>query len=122
MLQRIAADRLVFSLDLRNGEPVTAGEVWGAVGVQGIVERVVQDGARQMIVLDLGRVGTRRGTGTVALCANLVRRHPGLSVYAGGGIRDQTDIEHLANAGVAGVLVSSAIHDGTLAAGADGKL
>jgi uncharacterized protein related to proFAR isomerase len=42
-------------------------------------------------------------------------------VYAGGGVRNKTDVERLTHAGVAGVLVSTAIHDGTFTAGTFGQ-
>jgi phosphoribosylformimino-5-aminoimidazole carboxamide ribotide isomerase len=114
MVQRIGAGRLVFSLDLIHGKPIADSEVWEVGDVKRIVDRVVRDGGQQLIILDLGRVGMRCGTGTDVLCADIVRCHPELAVYAGGGVRDQTDIDQLAQAGAAGVLLSSAIHDGSL--------
>jgi phosphoribosylformimino-5-aminoimidazole carboxamide ribotide isomerase len=107
----LGADRAVFSLDLRDGRPLS--DAWGTTDPLAIAERVVADGGRQMIVLDLARVGTGGGTGTEGLCRELLVRHPELAVHAGGGIRGWDDVRRLETAGVAGVLLASTLHDGT---------
>jgi HisA/HisF family protein len=113
IVERIGAERAVFSLDLRAGEPIVSAESWGTRDALAIADRVFAEGGRQMIVLDLARVGTGGGPATEALCAELVRRHPGLAVYAGGGISGWDDVKRLEATGVAGVLLASALHDGT---------
>jgi phosphoribosylformimino-5-aminoimidazole carboxamide ribotide isomerase len=114
IVSRCGSDRVVFSLDLFDGKPRTTAESWEAADGQQIVERVVALGGRQLIVLDLARVGVGHGVGTETLCAECVQRYPELAVNAGGGVRDRTDIEHLAKVGVKGVLLASALHDGTM--------
>jgi HisA/HisF family protein len=105
-------DRVVFSLDLREGVPMGA---WPAAEPFDIAEEAIRRGVRRVLVLDLARVGVSGGPGTEALCGRLVRAHPGVEVSAGGGIRDRADLERLRAAGVAAVLVASALHDGRLA-------
>jgi HisA/HisF family protein len=109
IVQRLGPERAVFSLDLRAGVPMGT---WDADTLT-IADRVIADGGRQLIVLDLARVGKGEGPGTGALCAELIRRHPQVEVYAGGGVRDWDDVRRLEAAGVAGVLLASALHDGT---------
>jgi phosphoribosylformimino-5-aminoimidazole carboxamide ribotide isomerase len=41
---------------------------------------------------------------------------PALSLYAGGGVRDRSDLEALKKAGAAGALVATAFHRGLLTA------
>jgi phosphoribosylformimino-5-aminoimidazole carboxamide ribotide isomerase len=67
-----------------------------------------------MIVLDLARVGKNDGPGTDALARALIDRFADLGVYIGGGVRDMDDLKRLESLGVAGVLVSSALHNGAL--------
>jgi phosphoribosylformimino-5-aminoimidazole carboxamide ribotide isomerase len=110
IVRRLGAERVVFSLDLRDGRPVAASADWPA-DAAAIVARVVADGGRRMIVLDLARVGGGRGTGTEALCAELVRRHPGVAFFAGGGVQTLDDVGRWEAIGVAGVLMASALHD-----------
>lgn len=107
IVSTLGQERAVFSLDLRDGRPTNGGDPLA------IADEVVAAGGRQMIVLDLARVGTGDGTGTEALCRELIRRLPGLAVYAGGGVRGPDDVRHLESIGVAGVLLASALHDGT---------
>src|SRR5205823_1913091 len=76
IVQRLGSERVVFSLDLRDGRPLLAAGAWGTEDAQAIVHQVVAHGGRQLIVLDLGRVGVGGGTGADALCAAIVRRHP----------------------------------------------
>jgi phosphoribosylformimino-5-aminoimidazole carboxamide ribotide isomerase len=114
IVERIGGGRAVFSLDLHSGEPITPDDSWRTRDALAIADRVVAEGGRQMIVLDLARVGTGGGPATGALCAKLVRRYPDLAVYTGGGIRDWDDVRRLETAGVAGVLLASALHDGTM--------
>jgi phosphoribosylformimino-5-aminoimidazole carboxamide ribotide isomerase len=114
IVERLGPERAVFSLDLRAGKPIACTESWGAGDALAIADRVVAEGGRQMIVLDLAHVGSGGGPATAALCAELKRRHPVSAVYTGGGIRDWDDVRRLDVTGVAGVLLASALHDGTL--------
>jgi phosphoribosylformimino-5-aminoimidazole carboxamide ribotide isomerase len=110
IVRRLGAGRVAFSLDLRDGQPMAASADWPA-DAEAIIARVAADGGRRVIVLDLARVGGGRGTGTEGLCAELVRRHPGVAFFAGGGVRTLDDVGRWEAIGVAGVLVASALHD-----------
>jgi phosphoribosylformimino-5-aminoimidazole carboxamide ribotide isomerase len=107
-------DRVVFSLDLRDGQPLGDGAAWGGADAGSIAARAVALGVRRLIVLDLARVGGGGGTGTEDLCRALASRHAGVEVFAGGGVRDVADLRRLRECGVAGALVASALHDGRL--------
>jgi phosphoribosylformimino-5-aminoimidazole carboxamide ribotide isomerase len=108
-------DRLAFSLDLRDGRPlVAAGVDWGTDDPYRLAAVALECGLRRLIVLDLARVGTGRGVGTVSLLRALRRRHPGLELVAGGGIAGPGDLAALEDAGASAALVASALHDGRL--------
>jgi phosphoribosylformimino-5-aminoimidazole carboxamide ribotide isomerase len=109
---RVAAKQLVFSLDLRNGEPL-ADAAWGTVDPLQIAQRVISAGIRRIIVLDLARVGTNAGV-SEELIGSLTDHFPAAEFYVGGGIRGWDDVKKLEPLGVAGVLVASALHDGRL--------
>lgn len=119
ILQQFGADRVVYSLDLRDGQVLTphpnpppqGGREQEALQA---VDDVVETRCRNMLVLDLARVGVGDGIGTEELCRSLRRRHPQLAVFIGGGISDGDDVRRLESLGVTGVLVSSAIHTGAL--------
>ena len=112
-LVRLLGARLVFSLDLKDGRPLSS-TAWSATDPWTIAERALAVGLRRMLVLDLARVGVGGGTGTEALCRRVKESDPALEVLAGGGVRGPEDLRRLRNCGVDGVLVASALHDGRL--------
>jgi phosphoribosylformimino-5-aminoimidazole carboxamide ribotide isomerase len=70
-------------------------------------------GPREVIVLDLARVGTGAGP-DVETIAEIHAAFPDLELLAGGGVRDADDLRALADAGAAGALVATALHRGAI--------
>lgn len=68
---------------------------------------------RDVIVMTLARVGSGAGPDLERLSA-IARMAPQGRIHAAGGVRDAADLAALANAGIAGALVASALHDGRL--------
>ncbi len=62
-------------------------------------------------MLDLARIGGGRGVDLV-LVAALRHAFPHVELLAGGGIGTPRDLERLADAGLDGALIASALHDG----------
>ncbi|MBW3541004.1 MAG: hisA/hisF family protein [Planctomycetes bacterium] len=114
LFETLDAGRLVFSLDLNNGRPLAVSAEWQESEPLAIAEEAIAAGARQMIVLDLAAVGTGGGVPTLELCRQFRRRFPDLSLVTGGGVRGVGDLVAAAEAGVDGLLVASALHDGRL--------
>jgi len=115
--QHRAAKPPAFSVDLRNGSLIGAWAEWGLRSPKdaiALVDRVWEIGFRTVIVLDVARVGVGQGTGTEALCIAIRERYPAMEIITGGGVRSWDDVNRLADCGIDGVLVASAIHDGTL--------
>lgn len=67
----------------------------------------------RVIVMTLARVGSGAGPDLDRLGA-IVARAEGRAIYAAGGVRGPGDLEVLEQAGIAGALVSTALHDGRL--------
>jgi phosphoribosylformimino-5-aminoimidazole carboxamide ribotide isomerase len=105
---------VVFSLDLKVGEPLGNRAAWDDGDAWAIADQAVHIGVRQMIVLDLARVGVGSGTGTETLCGRIAGEYPEVEVIAGGGVRDVSDLRRLKELRVRGVLIASALHDGQL--------
>lgn len=107
-LEQLAGeDRIILSLDFR-GETLlgpasmrAAAHLWPA----------------RVIVMTLARVGSNAGPDMDRLAA-IRTRAPRALLYAAGGLRGGSDLMRLAQAGVHGALVASALHDGLLT-GAD---
>lgn len=68
---------------------------------------------RRVIVMTLDRVGSDGGPDLARLRAI---KTDGKEVYAAGGVRDAADLRALAEAGIAGALVASSLHNGKLTA------
>jgi phosphoribosylformimino-5-aminoimidazole carboxamide ribotide isomerase len=107
----VGAYRVVFSLDLRDGVPLRD---WPDHDGPGPVRAAAASGITRLIVLDLARVGGGSGTGTDELCRQLALALPNVDVIAGGGVAGPGDLRRLKAAGVRGVLVASALHDGRI--------
>lgn len=107
-------ERIVFSLDLHQGEPLGERHAWQQPDAEGIAAQAVRLGVRRLLVLDLAHVGCGSGTGTRDLCARLCVKYPGVFISAGGGVRHRGDLEELRDCGVQAALVASALHDGRL--------
>lgn len=115
-LELLSPARLVFSLDLRAGQPVTRLAEWQTRSAETIADEVVGLGIRRLIVLDIASVGTGTGVSTLALCERLKKSHADLEVISGGGVRCRDDLERMAAAGCDAALVASALHEGRLTA------
>jgi phosphoribosylformimino-5-aminoimidazole carboxamide ribotide isomerase len=111
LCRRWDSQRIVFSLDLKEGKPSGKTHAWPSDPWE-VAAKAITCGVQRLLVLDLARVGVGQGTGTEDLCARLARAHPGLELTAGGGIRSMADIQRLAAHGVQAVLIASALHDG----------
>jgi len=115
LVQAWEPERVLLSVDLRNGRVVGNEAVWGCnPDPAAVIEKGTEAGVRRFIVLELARVGTGVGPGTVELCSQLRQRFPGVELFAGGGVRNWSDVDALGEAGVDGVLVASALHDGVM--------
>jgi len=110
----VGSEHFVFSLDLRAGVPMGELAPWGTEDPFEIAARSIDLGVRRMIVLDLAGVGAGSGVSTHALCLRIRESFPDLELITGGGVRRIGDLQRLADAGIDGALVASALHDGQI--------
>ncbi len=106
----VAPERLLFSLDLRRGQPC-GGSHWPTDPIQ-IVDVVLKCGLSRFLVLDLHDVGQHTGGSTVELCHAIRARAPHAEIITGGGIRNEDDVHRWEQQPIDGLLIASAIHDG----------
>lgn len=113
LLEEVGHDRLVFSLDLRQGQPIipNASSDWKEVTAEGIARQAIELGVRRVIVLDLAQVGIAEGVKTLELCKTLRQLDVELEIISGGGVRGVDDLWQLRQAGCNAALVASALHD-----------
>ncbi len=79
-----------------------------------VAQRAIGCGVRKMIVLDLARVGSGSGAGSLDLCRTVRQLWPQVQLISGGGVRSAEDLRTLAVAGCQAALVATSLHDGTL--------
>jgi phosphoribosylformimino-5-aminoimidazole carboxamide ribotide isomerase len=115
----VGQSRVVFSLDLRLGNPILHPAMQDARGAGPdaltLAEQAVHAGAGSILILDLGRVGTGCGV-DLGLLESLRRRLADVRLLAGGGVLTRLDLERMRDTGCDGALVASAIHTGRLTA------
>ena len=110
-------DRVALSIDFHAGRLLGNWRAWGRTEAEAfdwMMEYARGIGIRRVIVLNLAHVGGSEGPGTFAECRTVRLRYPEVELWSGGGVRDWDDVRRLEDAGVDGVLVASALHDGTL--------
>jgi len=119
LLLRIPAaidrDRLVFSLDFRAGKILSQCPRLAAMPPMKALEHLRSSAWQEILLLDLSRVGSRWGADR-ALAVEARASFPDLSLLVGGGIDGPQELIDLRSLGVAGVLVATALHCGTLRA------
>lgn len=113
LLAAIGPERFVFSLDLRNGLPITKDRTGQRMSAESIAAYAIEEGISSIIVLDLATVGSQGGGDeTIDLCRNIRSRHLDVEIISGGGVRHADDVRRFVEAGCNRVLVSSALHAG----------
>jgi phosphoribosylformimino-5-aminoimidazole carboxamide ribotide isomerase len=101
----------VLSVDLRDSRVISPRPELSARQPAVAAPLARELGVAEVLVIDLARVGSGCGPAVEAV-AQLAEALPELAIYAGGGVRDDSDLRALESAGAAGALVATALHDG----------
>ena len=115
IVRAVGPERVIFSLDVRDGEPIVRAGTPHSGSPIAIVRRALAAGVESVIVVDLARVGTGEGV-DLRLVRCLRRESQATELLVGGGVRGREDLERLAEIGCDGALVASALHSGRLGA------
>jgi phosphoribosylformimino-5-aminoimidazole carboxamide ribotide isomerase len=113
LLAELPAGAVVLSADLRDGRALSPDPQLAGLPALDALARLHRAGLREAIVLDMARVGSGAGP-DVRLIAEIHAAFPDLELLAGGGVRDVDDLRALGDAGAAGALVATALHDGVI--------
>ncbi len=112
-----SSDRIIFSLDMQAGNPLGELQQWRNSDAFAIATEAIEVGIRRVIVLDLAQVGVGAGLSTMPLCRRLRQEFPHLEIITGGGLRGIDDLLSLQSKNIDGVLVASALHNGSIGRG-----
>jgi HisA/HisF family protein len=111
-VKTLGGERVVVSLDLKGMKVLVRLGFSGCVDPMCLLRDFKAAGVSGVIVLDLSRVGSGEGVNVDFLRKALALG--GMDIYVGGGVRDISDLIELANLGVSGVLVATALHTGKI--------
>jgi len=110
-LKQFGSDHIVVSLDLKGDKVLTKPQFGEYTNPICLLKEFKALGVKEIIVLDLTRVGSGEGV-NIALLKEAIAL--GLEVYVGGGVRDIRDLIELRSSGVKGALVATALHNGKI--------
>lgn len=113
ILDTFSQDKLVFSLDMRAGKILSAYKPLAAMQPLKALERLSQAGWKELILLDLARVGAEAGIDR-GLLEQARQAFPDLTILVGGGLRGVDDLIELRSIGIDGALIATMIHRGNL--------
>lgn len=108
------AGEFVFSIDLHAGKLRLADEKAVVAGwtEEDIARRLAEAGIWDWIVLDTATVGMGSGISTLPLCRRWRERFAGARIISGGGVKSAECVKEASAAGLEGLLVATALHDG----------
>jgi phosphoribosylformimino-5-aminoimidazole carboxamide ribotide isomerase len=109
----IPNERLVFSLDMRSGNVLSRSPHLSALSPLNVLEKLKETCIREVILLDLDRVGAGRGI-DYPLISSARRLCPEMELIVGGGVSQANELEKLQSMEISGVLAASALHTGAI--------
>jgi phosphoribosylformimino-5-aminoimidazole carboxamide ribotide isomerase len=106
------SDHVVVSLDLKGEKTIVKLGFNGCKSPICLLEEFKRMGVSQVIILDLIRVGSGQGVNIDLL--RKIKQKTDIEIYAGGGVRNISDLIELKTLGISGALVATALHNGEI--------
>ncbi|MGI6406452.1 MAG: HisA/HisF-related TIM barrel protein [Syntrophaceticus sp.] len=106
--QQTGKDRLIFSLDTKDGILLTPDPELKGKDPADIAAKMFKAGIKELIVLDLKAVGSEGGLNK-KLLQGLINKVPKARIFPGGGLTPQ-DIKELKEMKIPGVLTATALY------------
>jgi phosphoribosylformimino-5-aminoimidazole carboxamide ribotide isomerase len=105
-------DKVIVSIDLKEGKVVSLSETIKSMSSTSFAKKLANVGIKQVILLDLSRVGTEHGTNSTVL--ESILKKTSLEIFVGGGIKNIQELEELRRLGISGALIATILHNGKL--------
>jgi phosphoribosylformimino-5-aminoimidazole carboxamide ribotide isomerase len=106
--------RINVSIDVKNGSVLTKDTTMEG-RPEDLVRRMNEIEIKDIIILDLGKVGTSAGIDKIFL--KKIAEISTHNILVGGGIKNLDDIETLERLGIGGALAATALHNGNIPIG-----
>ena len=111
-LQILNKNNIIISFDMYNGQILSNANDIKTQSPINLIKKFESLGIKKIILLDLFRVGQKIG-GIPQLYLDILHNFNG-DVYVGGGIKNDTDILNIKEQNFSGVLIATALYDGTI--------
>ena len=113
LLAALGTGRALFSLDLKDRAVIWRDPSTETRDPYEVATSLMSLGSREAIFLEMERIGTGGGT-DAELLSKITAAAPGMRFIVGGGIASAMELVRLKRAGASGVLLATALHDGTI--------
>ena len=112
IVDQVDKNKLIFSIDTMQNKILTGSKEIAELNPLALAAYGHDLGIQECIVLDLSKVGSEKGP-NITIAKEIVD-NVDISVITGGGIRCIDDIHYLEENGFAGVLIATALHNGSI--------
>ena len=111
-LEIFSQEKLIVSLDMYQGKIFSNNKELKNENPLNIAKKLDELGINELILLDLFRVGQKMG-GVPSLFHKIRQNFKG-DILIGGGTKDITDLKRFKSENFSGVLIATALYDGTI--------
>jgi len=111
-LEFLGANKIIVSIDMYKGKILSNAKEFKNYPIIEVIKKIEKLGVEELILLDLFRVGLKLG-GVPQLYKDILQNFNG-NIYVGGGIKNLNDILQYKAEGFSGVLIATALYDGTI--------
>jgi len=111
-LEILNPEKIIISIDMYKGQILTRAKDIKNHNLLDIVNKIESMGIKSIILLDLYRVGQKIG-GIPAHYLEILNNFSG-DIFVGGGIKNIEDILNYKNHNFSGILIATALYDGTI--------
>ncbi|MCX8205067.1 MAG: HisA/HisF-related TIM barrel protein [Candidatus Nezhaarchaeota archaeon] len=112
VVRAVGGSRVAASIDLVSGSLLTKSARLRYMSTLEVARALASFGVAELIVIELKKVGSKEGP-DLELAKRIVEAAE-VPVLVGGGVRGLADLISLSKVGVAGALVATALHDGSI--------
>jgi len=111
-IEFLGINKVIVSIDMYKGKILSNAKEFKNYPMLNVIEKIEMLGVKTLILLDLFRVGLKLG-GVPQLYIDILQNFNG-DIYVGGGIKNLNDILQYKDEGFSGVLIATALYDGTI--------
>lgn len=113
-VRRYGREKIFLGADVKNGKVAVSG--WledSGLELFAFLKENYNRGVRQVFVTDITKDGMMQGPAT-ELYGEIMKREPGLDLFASGGVSSVQDITAIENEGLSGVIIGKALYEGKI--------